>query len=115
LIEGDTGLLQLLHLLLDTHYSVKTASNALQALNLLYQGDLPRLMIISLNLEGISGLELINNIKNNGMLRHIPLIAITNEKSEIITKSLNSKVEQLIQKPFDPEELKKIIEKKLYL
>jgi CheY-like chemotaxis protein len=67
----------LLHLLTERGYSVITAVNGQQALDLLEAGTRPRLILIDLMLPYISGYELINYLQRDPELRSTPTIVIT--------------------------------------
>ncbi len=74
----------LLHLLTDKGYSVTTADDGQQALDLLEAGLRPRLILIDLMLPHVSGSELITYLHTDPELRHTPTIVITGVPAEQI-------------------------------
>jgi CheY-like chemotaxis protein len=58
-------------------YSVLTADNGQQALDLLEHGIAPRLMILDLMLPKVSGWEVLKYLQSDAALRHIPVIVVT--------------------------------------
>ncbi|MEM9886454.1 MAG: response regulator [Bacteroidota bacterium] len=106
LVEPDQGLEDFLIQLFHKEYAIQTAADAVETLHYLYQGNLPDLLIIDLNLVGISGQELINQIKTNGITKNIPVIALCgsnyHEEDMIV---VSNQIKFLAKKPFDPNDL----------
>jgi CheY-like chemotaxis protein len=67
----------LLQLLTERGYSVITAMNGQQALDLLETGTRPRLILVDLMLPYVSGCELITYLQRDPELRFTPTIVIT--------------------------------------
>lgn len=77
-----------------------------------YQFDM---IITDINMPDINGLELVTFLKNDQKYKHIPLIIISTEGSERdIKKGLSLGAERYLVKPFDTEELKKIVKEYLW-
>jgi len=73
------------------------------------------MIITDINMPDINGLELITFLKNDEKYKHIPLIIISTEGSEKdIKKGLSLGAQRYLVKPFDPEELKKIVKEYLW-
>lgn len=73
------------------------------------------MIITDINMPDINGLELITFLKNDENYKHIPLIIISTEGSERdIKKGLSLGAERYLVKPFDTEELKRIIKEYLW-
>lgn len=106
LIEADEGLQRLLGIVLGEEYEVTITQNALEGLQHIYQGNLPQLLVIDLNIEGISGWELIQQINTNGLLRDIPIVVLGNKQQQYIESKLPEQVKSFLLKPFDPDQLK---------
>lgn len=106
LIEADEGLRRLLNIILNEEYNIMATQSALEGLQYIYQGNIPQLLIIDLNIEEISGWELIQQINTNGLLRDIPIVVLGNKQQQHIENKLPEQVKSFLLKPFDPEQLK---------
>ncbi|MBI3753321.1 MAG: response regulator [Deltaproteobacteria bacterium] len=72
------------------------------------------LIITDINMPDINGLELVSFVKGNPEYKHIPLIIITTEGSERDKeKGLSLGANEYLVKPFNPEELQKLVKKYL--
>ena len=81
-------------ILTERGYSVLTADNGQQALDLLDRGIRPGLILIDLLLPHVSGHELLTHLNADPQLRHIPTIVITavpKEQVQVITNAVFSK------------------------
>lgn len=88
---------------------IKHASNGKEALKLLEKEQMD-LIITDLMMPWLDGFELIKEIKKNDRLSQIPVMVISARTSEEDRlKILDQGVNNLISKPFNPEELKKRI------
>ncbi len=85
-----------------------------EALKMLPKFDFD-MIITDINMPDINGLELISFLKSDQKYKHIPLIIISTEGSERdIKKGLSLGAEKYFVKPFDTEELKKIVKEYLW-
>lgn len=85
------------------------AADGREALELL-QGTWVDIILSDLNMPEMNGLELLENLKKDDLLREIPVVVITTEGSEKrkkIVSALGAK--GFIKKPFVPEEIRKIL------
>lgn len=72
------------------------------------------LIITDINMPDINGLELVSFVKKNPGYKHIPLIIITTEGSERDReKGLSLGANEYLVKPFNPEELQKLVRRYL--
>lgn len=68
------------------------------------------LIISDINMPEINGLDMVKQIKQDEALKSIPVILLTNESEEqFMDKKNEMKVEKWLAKPFQPNELTKII------
>ncbi len=106
IIEDDEYMQHLLSEFLNTIYEVKAFKDTLDALNYLQNGNLPDLIIADLHTPKISGLQLINQLKNSNFFRLIPIIIISGDgASEKRIMCLNAGADDYMVKPFNPSEL----------
>ena len=94
---------------LEAPVKVDEAENGFEALRLL-----PRhrydLILTDINMPDINGLELVSFVKGNEQYRAIPLVIVSTEGSERDrTKGLELGADAYLVKPFDPEELKRLV------
>ncbi|MEN0047025.1 MAG: hypothetical protein AAF806_08215 [Bacteroidota bacterium] len=110
LVELDEGLRQLLVHLLQEDYQIMTTETIMESWRYLFSGEcLPNLLIIDLDTAAPKSKELVEQMKANGILKEIPIIALcTKQKTSVAT---SPKVDKTFFKPFDPNDLKeKIVE-----
>jgi two-component system, chemotaxis family, chemotaxis protein CheY len=89
------------------------SKNGFEALKLLPHHHF-NLIITDINMPDINGLELVSFIKKNQSYKHIPLIIITTEGSERDKeKGLSLGADEYLVKPFNPEELQRLVKKYL--
>ena len=80
------------------------------ALDLLMEHKID-LILSSLNLAKVNGLELIRALKNHSGLKHIPFIVVTTDISkDIFKEAMKSGAAGYIIKPYTPTDLANIIE-----
>jgi len=85
------------------------AANGREALDLLKESWVD-IILSDLNMPEMSGLELLEKLKSDELLKEIPVIVITTEGSDVrrkIVSDLGAK--GFIKKPFIPEEVRKIL------
>ncbi|HRS96847.1 MAG TPA: response regulator [Smithella sp.] len=67
-------------------------------------------IVSDINMSEVNGLELLDQLSRNEMLREIPVIMITTEGSEERMKEAFARgAKGFIKKPFLPEEIKKVL------
>ena len=72
------------------------------------------MIITDINMPDINGLELVSFVKKNKNYKHIPLIIITTEGSKRDKeKGLSLGADEYLVKPFNPEELQRLVKKYL--
>lgn len=85
------------------------AGNGREAMELLAQNWVD-VIVSDINMPEVNGLELLDQLSNNDMLKEIPVIMITTEGSEERMKEAFSRgAKGFIKKPFLPEEIKKVL------
>jgi two-component system chemotaxis response regulator CheY len=87
------------------------AGNGQEALDCLH-GNWIDLVLTDLNMPVMTGIELVNNMAADGLLKDIPVIVISTDASEARIEQLKGKgIKEYIRKPFTPETVGAIIEK----
>lgn len=86
--------------------NVEEASDGASALQLLEQQDF-ELVISDWNMEPMTGLQLLREVRKSPRLKHLPFIMITAEsKTENVIAAKEAGVSNYIVKPFNAETLK---------
>jgi two-component system chemotaxis response regulator CheY len=86
--------------------NIDEASDGTQALQLLMQKPFD-LIISDWNMEPMTGLQLLREVRRSDKLRHIPFIMVTAEsKTENVIAAKEAGVSNYIVKPFNAETLK---------
>ncbi|MEZ4524662.1 MAG: response regulator [Desulfobacterales bacterium] len=92
--------------------SVRRAGNALQAKEILHQGESFDLILTDIKMPGQDGFQLISQIRN--ARPGIPILMMTGYLTpETIAKGRSGGAEGFIAKPFTPEELLRAVENTL--
>jgi two-component system chemotaxis response regulator CheY len=87
------------------------AGNGREALECLH-GNWIDLVLTDLNMPEMSGIELVNSMAADGLLKDIPVIVISTDGSAARIDELKGKgVREYIRKPFTPENVGQIIGK----
>lgn len=92
-------------------FKVYTASNGVEALNILYETPID-MIITDLEMPVMHGYEFISRVKASEMLKDIPVIVLTSrggQKHKI--KAIEIGAEDYLIKPFDEHSLSKILQK----
>ena len=85
------------------------ASNGFEALKALPSQHFD-MIITDLNMPDINGLEIIKFVKEHPAYKEIPLVVVTTEvEEEDRRKGLALGASEYITKPFDPDNLKKVV------
>ncbi|WP_019012774.1 chemotaxis response regulator CheY [Elioraea tepidiphila] len=93
--------------------NVDEATDGAQALSMLRSGNYG-LVISDWNMQPMTGLQLLQEVRADGKLRNLPFIMITAEsKTENVIAAKQAGVSNYIVKPFNAETLKEKIEKVL--
>ncbi len=86
-------------------YDVVTAADGLQAVDIARE-QLPDLIILDLDLPGISGYEVARRLRSGGPTAAIPLIAATGfSQQKEIDEALKAGFDVVLVKPCDPVQL----------
>jgi len=93
--------------------NVDEATDGAQALSMLRAGNYG-LVISDWNMQPMTGLQLLQEIRADAKLKHLPFIMVTAEsKTENVVAAKQAGVSNYIVKPFNAETLKEKIEKVL--
>lgn len=95
----------------ENDYRVLTASNGKEAWEKI-QSDEPDLVLLDLMMPVMDGFEVLAKVKDDPMLRNIPIIIVSAEQdSKNVVKGIKQGAEDYLTKPVDPAQfLKKVKE-----
>jgi two-component system cell cycle response regulator DivK len=93
-------------------YEVIKSSDGIDILNIVLSLDMkPELILMDIQLRGVSGIDLIREFKNNIYTKHIPIIAITAfTLSRDVEQIMQSGCDKYIAKPVAMEDFYSAIE-----
>lgn len=92
--------------------SIEQASNGRKALEKLHDGWVD-LVFTDINMPEMNGLELVHEMRNDEILKTIPIIVVSTEGSEARIETMRELGVPYIRKPFVPETIKHVIEELL--
>jgi len=105
-VEDDITMQLIIERSIEEHFSVIAFGNGKEALSFLQEGNIPDIIISDLNTPGVSGLELIEQIKTSGFFNAIPVIVLSgDENTETRIKCIDAGADDYVVKPFNPREL----------
>lgn len=87
-------------------YEVTTFDSAESALYAIDPSKKPDMLLLDYEMEGLSGFDLLRNLKTSGFYQDIPVMFLSGkQKSEIRIDCLKEGASDFICKPFNPVEL----------
>lgn len=105
-VEDNAELMMLMTQLLRTNYHVLTASNGLEALEVIHSNDDLDIIISDVMMPEMDGLELTRRIKEDEATSHLPIILLTAKtQKEDHQEALATGADDFITKPFKIKDL----------
>ncbi len=115
LVEDHDSLRYLMGAFLSRQFEVVGAKNGLDAMIWLGKGVIPDVIVTDVNMPGLSGAELLVNLRCSGIYSNIPVVVVSgssNEEEEVHVRQLGAC--DYIRKPFSPttlqDRLKQIVD-----
>ena len=110
--EDNPASLYMLQTLLEGEgFAVEAAGNGREALEILKE-NWDDLVVTDLNMPEMTGFELIDAMKNDNLMKTIPVVVVTTEGSTTRIDDLKQKgVKGYVRKPFTPEQIREMISK----
>ncbi len=110
IVDDELSILKLLNFVLSKDYTLVIRNSGVDALSWLEEGNDPDLIISDLHMPYFDGNSFIRNLKISGFYRHTPVILLSGEEDlEARVSRMSFKVDWVIQKPFNPTQLKTAI------
>ncbi len=112
LVDDKDTIGRVLKFYLGAEYDLEYFEDPLKALEWLNEGNSPDLIISDIHMPHMRGNEFLQYLKDNELLKHIPVVMLSSEEStsERI-RLLEAGAVDYILKPFNPLELKARIKK----
>lgn len=105
-IDDEPIMRKLLMQILKDKHEVILKENGREALEWMYSGHIPDLVVADLNMPEIDGFEYIEKVRESGFFSDVPLIVLSGEESSAERiKCLKLGANDYLIKPFNPEEL----------
>jgi two-component system, chemotaxis family, chemotaxis protein CheY len=101
LVDDNEPLLRLLKSIFDKQFTVFTANDGVEALDILSKGIRPRLILSDVQMANIDGYELVAHLSTSKLYKDIPVILMTGSKQPIDVPQ-GGNVARILYKPFDP-------------
>jgi DNA-binding response OmpR family regulator len=106
IIEDDPSIQMVLSKFLSKTFELNVFGNAMNALTVLQEGNIPDIIISDLHIPGLSGMELVKQLKSSGIFSKVPVVILSGEEnSETRIQCLEAGADDFIVKPFSPREL----------
>jgi DNA-binding response OmpR family regulator len=108
--DDEPSLRELMRISLSTEYSFLEASHAGEAIELVQRVE-PDLVLLDVMLPGASGLTVLESVRGGTDSRDTPVLVISAFSAESDQcAALGAGASGFLRKPFDPEELKTLVE-----
>jgi DNA-binding response OmpR family regulator len=111
--EDESDLRDLLTYTLEaTNYSVEAYSDGTACWERLRDGEAPDLVVLDVMLPGMSGLDVLRNLRAEDRLADVPVVFLSGRgPEEAVPADLDDDVDDYITKPFSPTDLRDRIDR----
>lgn len=95
-------------------YNVMIANDGREALEIINSNQNIVAMLLDLNMPNVNGFEVLEYFKTNGLFTKIPVSIITGDDSkETVTRAFTYPIADVLAKPFNERDVKRVVEKTL--
>jgi len=109
--DDDPSLRELVRAVLGSRYRFVEAADGTEALTIAHE-ERPDLIVLDVMLPGLSGIEVLEELRSTESLKDIPVVVITAwSHAEIEVQVAGA--DRFVSKPFDPDELSTAVEELL--
>ncbi len=113
IVDDHPTMREAMRLVLDDEgFTVDEAADGARALELVAR-DRPDLVLLDLNMPGISGPDLLEALKASRVTSGIPVVVVTAEEEEGRRAAMQAGAEDYLTKPFSPHALVRTVEQVL--
>lgn len=112
IVEDDNSLRTLLSCILNRHYDVTAKKDGFDGMSWLDYGNLPDIILMDLNMPKFDGFNFLNNLRQSGFYRYIPVIALSGtDRAKEISRFYELGGNEFLSKPFNPADLFNTLDK----
>ena len=79
IIEDDPSIQMVLSKFLSKTFALDVFGNAMNALAVLQEGNIPDIIISDLHIPGVSGMDLLKQLKSSGIFNKVPVVILSGE------------------------------------
>ena len=113
-IDDEVNILKLIEAVLKSEFTVSTFSDSQAALASLTDGEKPDLIICDINMPGLDGFELHEQVRSLPSLRGVPFVYLTAlGDRDTFRKGMQQGADDYLTKPFTASELKEAVNARL--
>ena len=106
IVDDDEIQLMVAEVILDSEYDVKIAKSGEKALEHLYKGLIPNLILLDILMPEMDGFEVYNRIRAISLLQNIPIVFLTSvEEPAKVQQAVEIGAADYIVKPYVKENL----------
>jgi len=107
IVEDEPMMRSFLKRTLESDYEIITEENGKFALEWLYKGNLPDLLIVDLQMPEMDGFDFVEYIRRSGFFNRLPIIVLSSRDSvDDRLRCFELGANDYLIKPFNPKELK---------
>lgn len=107
LVDDKPEIAKIIMLYLAQEYEIKYATNPIEAIKWLKEGNIPDGIVSDLNMPEMNGEEFLIYLKGNKLFKQIPVFILSSvESNNVRIRLFEEGVEDFLLKPFNPEELR---------
>lgn len=92
------------------HEIIGEAGNGEEVLKLIEDGNVPDLVTLDITMPVMDGLTALKNIKEKYPSVKVVMVSAAGQKNKVM-EALKSGASDFLQKPFDPEDVKRVVSK----
>ncbi|MDR2481658.1 MAG: response regulator [Spirochaetaceae bacterium] len=108
-VDDMPEVLTSINAVLKNDYDIRCVTDAKSALAAL-ESVMPNLILLDMEMPGMSGLEFLETIQKNDKLKNVPVVFLTsNSETKTAQKAISKGAKGYIIKPFSPDELLKTV------
>lgn len=115
-VDDSDIILNFVKKIFSSEYKIEVAKDGVQALNVIGVNNKIVAMLLDLNMPNANGFEVLKYLEENNLFIKIPVTIITaDDTKETIEKAFNYPITDVIQKPFNERDIKRVIDKMIEL